>query len=253
MSEMIQLNLVPDIKKEYLKSQRTKRLIMLVTIGTTGFFVAIVFLLAVTVFIMQRRHMSNLSGDISSKIGQLREIQDLDKVLTVQNQLIAMPDLHTKKPVASRTFDYLGRITPSDIELDTFSITYNSSGETSSPDSSSESEFKTEMSINGRAKNFKSVNRFVDTLKNAKYSIGRKQSGQTLEKHDAFVGVVLESISKTEDNESNLKTQFTVNLKFDPDMFSYNNPVVNIYVPSIVSSVSEKERPRVFGGEINGR
>ncbi len=108
---MIQFNLLPDVKLEYIHARRMKRVISLIATGITGFalFVLIMLFLAVNVF--QKRHLSNLSADIKRDSAKLQSIPDLNKILTIQNQLRSLPDLHSQKPVATRLQKYLQQVT----------------------------------------------------------------------------------------------------------------------------------------------
>lgn len=225
---MIQLNLVPSVKQEYLKSQRAKRIIVLTALGISGFFLAIVIILSISVYVVQTRHIANLENDIDDKTSELQGIPELDKILTVQSQLKVLPTLHANSPEASRFFGYLSKLTPGDVVLNGTEMNLG------------EDDLQV-IQINGRALDFKTVNRFVDTIKNATY----EDPNNPGVKLPAFPAVVLSSIGKDENADSKYKTSFTIGFQFDPVIFANDQKVV-LDIPDIASTVSSKERPSVF-------
>src|SRR5690554_4102999 len=111
---MIQFNLLPDVKIEYIKSQRTKRLVMLITVIVTGASVGLLVLMF-SYRTVQRQHLSNLNKDIAALRSELENNQDLTKILTVQNQLNSLPQLYEGRPAVDRLPEYLDQITPANV------------------------------------------------------------------------------------------------------------------------------------------
>ena len=109
---MIQFNLLPDVKLQYIKSQRTKRLVMVVSLVAAAVSITLVTVLFLTVQVAQKKHLTDLSGDIAKQTKTLNSTEDLNKILTIQNQLNSLTTLHQKKPVASRLFGYIQQVTP---------------------------------------------------------------------------------------------------------------------------------------------
>ncbi len=230
---MIQLNLVPNIKQEYLKTQQTKRVIALTALGISGFVVAIVILLAVTVYGLQKKHISDLNNDIDVKTAEIQGIPQIEKILTVQSQLKALPGLHDQVPKTTRVFDFLGDLTPSDISLQQVLLGFGT-GQTSAGLSS--------FQITGRATSFKAVNRYVDTIKNANY---RVSGGDKL---PAFNSVVLSSIGQDAATTGRFPTGFVLSFNYDSQIFLRTNASVDLIIPKIASSVSRTEKPFSGGG-----
>jgi hypothetical protein len=228
---MIQINLLPDVKKEHLKAVRQKRTIISAAFIISGVFLGIVVLLAVAVFGIQKQTIASLSGDIDQDVATLKSTPDLDKILTIQNQLTALPGLHDSRPAATNLFDYLSIITPQEVKLASTKVSFVS-GETAN------------MEISGSTDTFKDANRFVDIIKNATYeyqdpATGEKKTGP------AFSNVVLKTISKSDSQNSASQTSFTVVFAYDPEIFNIKNQDIKLTVPSITSSVSSTERPSV--------
>lgn len=214
---MIQFNLLPDVKVQYLKARKQKRLVVL---GSTVFaataFVIFVFLF-LYVRIAQTAHSADLSDDISTRLTELRKVKDLDKMLTVQNQLTSLPGLHEKKPVATRYIDFLGRLTPSNVSISQTDVDFTAST----------------FQITGESNDIAAVNKFVDTLKFTKYST--KQSSESASTPTpAFSEIVLSSFARTKD-----KVTYTVSAKFNPALFNINNNV-ELLIPQGVTTRSQQ-------------
>ena len=217
---MIEINLLPDIKREYLRSQRVKHFFMLGSLVASGAAVAlVVFVWLFTV--SQNVHLGNLQKDIDAGLSELQSIEDLDKVVTVQNQLSAIEPLNDAKPEAALLFDYLTLLTPNDVDLGIVEVVY-----TDSPTAE----------ISGVGKGFKAINRFVDAIKNATYT--HRDSEEPVY---AFSDVVLASSGASADQDD---VAFRIDLVFDQAIFDNNLESLRLSVPSITSSQSEVQRPK---------
>ncbi len=213
---MVQFNLLPSVKLEYIKAVRMKRLVTSVAVIASALTLTILLLLFINVNVVQKRHISNLTNDINNKVKQLEGIEDIDKVLTVQNQLTTLTGLHEKKPAAERVLPFLSKVTPQQASIAQANVDFTANT----------------MLINGTTDSLATVNKFVDTLKFTKYT----SSQQTTEK-PAFSEVVLSSFSVT-----NKDATYQINFKFDPQIFD-NTQTVELVVPNIISTRSQTEKP----------
>jgi Tfp pilus assembly protein PilN len=212
---MIQFNLLPDVKMKYVRTQRIKRTVISASILLSGAALAIFIILLLTVDVWQKKTLSDLSGDIKTSSTELQKTPDLDKILTVQNQLSAINSLHQQKPVATRLAGFLSQVTPTTVTISDITADYTANT----------------LSITGNAATLDNVNTFVDSLKFTKYQAGG--SGDTL----AFSDVVLSTFSRTSTGAT-----YTITLNFDPTIFSDANDVTLI-VPDIISTRSITEQP----------
>jgi len=212
---MIQFNLLPDVKLEYIKAKRTKRTAILSSVALCGISFTVLVLLFLSVNILQKKHLSDLNKDINTYSSQLSNTQDLNKILTIQNQLASLPALHDQKAVASRLFGFLTQITPAQATISKFDIDFTANT----------------MTISGSADSLSTVNKYADTLKftNYKTADGKQNS--------AFSNVVLTTFS----HDNNTST-YELNLKFDPVIFD-NAQDVTLTTPKIISTRSETEKP----------
>lgn len=213
---MVQFNLLPSVKQEYIKAVRTKRLVTTVSIITSLVALAILTLLFVNVKFVQTRHISNLTKDIEDKVTELEAVEDIDKVLTVQNQLGALTALHEKKPATERVLPLLSKVTPQAASIAQASVDFTNNT----------------MSINGTTDSLVTVNKFVDTLKFTTFKVA--QEG---DEAPAFSEVVLSSFSVT-----NNEATYQIDFKFDPKIFD-NTQQIEFKVPTIISTRSQTEKP----------
>src|ERR1700747_1231758 len=113
---MIQLNLLPDVKLEYIKPHQAQRLVTSVSILVTIASVVILGLL-LSFDGLQKKHIHDLNNDIAKYSNQIQGKPGINKVLTVQNQLDSLTGLHDKKPAVSELFTYLNQVTPANVDI----------------------------------------------------------------------------------------------------------------------------------------
>ena len=210
---MIQFNLLPDVKIEYLKARRAKRFVMMSSALVTGVALAVLILLFIVVNGFQKQHLKNLTNDIARDSKAIKETPDLEKILTIQTQLTSLPDLHNKKPVASRLFEYVKQLTPADVKMAELEVDFTASS----------------VTVTGVADSLATVNKFVDTLKFTEFKNGELQER-------AFYDVVSELGRDAQD------TKYTLNFKFKPAIFESTNNV-SLIIPNIVTTRSQTEKP----------
>lgn len=213
---MIQFNLLPDVKVQYVKAQRTKYLLTLISILVSAVSLAVLFFAFITVHVVQKKSLSDLNKDISSNSSQLRSVKDLNKILTVQNQLSTLTSLHDAKPVTSRLFDYITQVTPAKATLNQASIDFTANT----------------LSIGGSADSLDTISVYTDTLKHTTYTL--TDAGQPIH---AFSNVVLANFGRDDKGAT-----FTITCSFDPAIFNINN-TVKLTVPK----TSESDMSNVFG------
>lgn len=109
---MIEINLIPDVKQELLKARRVRSTVISGAIVVGIAAVAMVVLLALYVFGAQTLRHKLADDSIKSESGKLAKVEDLSNMLTVQNQLTKLSDMHNSKLISSRMFDVLSAIIP---------------------------------------------------------------------------------------------------------------------------------------------
>jgi hypothetical protein len=213
---MVQFNLLPDIKVRYLKAKRQKHAVVLGSVIAIIASLSVFVILLTVVYVLQKKNLSDLNTDIKEASSELQTTKDLTKILTVQNQLKALPALHDQKVVSTRLFDYLSQTTPAAASIAKLNVDYSLNT----------------MSISGLADTLGTVNTYADILKFTNYTTKINKT----EKH-AFTDVVLSSFNR--DKES---VTYSITLKFDPAIFAGTSDV-KLTVPEIISTRSEVDKP----------
>ena len=211
---MIQFNLLPDVKLEYIKTRRTKRLTTLVSLVAAGGALTVLLLLFLSVQVIQHKHLDDISKDIRTEVSNLNKVEDLNKMLTIQNQLTALPEIHAKEPVSSRLFGYIQQTTPIQANISNMEIDFSANT----------------LRISGNADSLATANKYADSLKFATYKTS------TTDKGKPFSNIVT---TLTGDGK---KATYTLSCNFDPILFS-NAEVPVLTVPQIISTRSETEKP----------
>lgn len=214
---MVQFNLLPDIKIQYIKARRQKRIVVLTSVVASAVAVVLLITLGSIVFVIQKKSISDLNQDIKSASSKLQGTADLTKILTVQNQLKALPGLHDSKPVVSRLFDYISQVTPTAANIAQLNADFALNT----------------ITISGSADSLETINKFTDTLKFTTY---HTDSNKTAEKQ-AFNDVVLSTFGR--DNKA---ASYKITLGFDPIIFGETDGTT-LTVPNTVTTRSKTEQP----------
>ncbi|PID32198.1 hypothetical protein CR970_01650 [Candidatus Saccharibacteria bacterium] len=218
---MIQFNLLPDVKLEYIRSKRLQHTVLVVSMMVSAAAVALMVVLFMGVVVFQKKHLNDLSRDITQKSEQLRQTPDLDKILTVQSQLGALNGLHDGKPIASRLPDFLTRLTPTNASISSVTMDVPA----------------TAISISGSADKLSTVNEFADMLKFTKY-----RTGESEEPKLAFSDVVVTNFGTQEKGAT-----YLIDCVYDPELFVGTHEVT-LQTPEGVTTRSTTEKPSaVFG------
>lgn len=229
---MIQFNLLPDVKIDYLKARYRQRVAVTASVVVSSFFLVILILLILFVKVAQPHQMSAVSSDIKKQTEEINKIEDLNKILTVQNQLKSLPGLHDNKAISSRLFDYLVQVTPAQATIS---------------DATVDLEANT-LSLQGNADSLSTVNKFTDTLKFTDF----KSNGADGKEGKAFSNVVLSSFSVATAagaGQSGKQVTYKIDFTFDPTIFANVKDAdgktadVKLTVPSIITTRSALEKP----------
>lgn len=227
---MIQFNLLPDVKLEYIKATYRRRIVATISFVAAGAFLTIFILIFLFVRVNQTRNLSNLDKQINESLTKLQENKDLDKVLTIQNQLNSLPGLHEQKVMSSRMFGYLSQVTPTKAAITNVDASFESST----------------ITIKGLADTIGTVNKFVDTLKFTNYTV----AGENAEPVNAFNSVVLNNFKLESADGGEDAVTYEISFTYDPKIFANSakegKPLENsvkLNVPSIISTRSETQKP----------
>ena len=218
---MIQLNLLPDVKLEYIRAQRFRRLGLTIAILAVAASIALLAVL-LSVDGLQKKHLNDLNHDINSETSTLQGEPQINKILTVQNHLESLTALHAAKPAASQLFVYLNEVTPVQVSINSFNTDFTLQTAT----------------ITGTADALSTINKYVDTLKYTTYKTDSNKTSQP-----AFNNVVLSSfgLNSTATDKSQAAI-YTITLAYDKTIFDITQQVT-LSVPSLVTTRSQLDQP----------
>jgi Tfp pilus assembly protein PilN len=197
---MIQFNLLPDVKLQYIKTERTKRSVIAFSLLASAVALALFIFLVLTVDVAQKAYINGLTNEIEDKGKALQATPNLSKMLTVQNQLRQLGGLHQTKMATSRMFGYLNQVTPTSVGIS--QMTLDTTAKT--------------VALTGTAPKIEDVNAFVDGLKYTTY----KTSDGSHNGDNAFSGVVLTSFNRSDKNAT-----YTLNMNVDTTIFDNTQDV----------------------------
>jgi hypothetical protein len=232
---MIQLNLLPDLKKEFINAQKTKGLVISVSILVTLGAMGLSALLFVYVTFVQQLQINLASDNIKRELTNLKSIENIDKYLTLQNQLKSLPELHAGKTNTSRVFNYLSVVNPSapnNVTLGSLQLTMADHS----------------LILTGSTATFETLNVFIDTLKNAQVTYKQDGQGDPI-KQNMFDSVRIQAAGFIKSATVTL-VGFTVKMTFQDPVFAATNTDVTASVPNITTTPSVTQSPNpVFNDE----
>jgi hypothetical protein len=223
---MIELNLLPDVKLDYIKSQRTQRLALSISVLAGGLSIALLVIL-LSVSGLQKKHLGDLNTDIKKDTRRLQQEPQIDKILTVQNQLQSLTDLHASKPAATRLLDYLNQVTPAQASITDFTVDFTTQ----------------QMSVTGSADALATVNKYVDTLKFTTYTT-KDSNTQT----KAFSDVVLSSFGLSPDGKNSQPASFTITYTYDKNIFDITQEIKLIVPKQTTTRATLDQSSDLFTG-----
>lgn len=220
----VQFNLLPDVKLEYVKTERSRRTVTTLAILCSAIALGILILMLFTVEVVQKKQLNDASKAVTTANKQLAKVPGLAKVLTVQNQLTALTTLHQSKHISSRFMTYLPEIAPANITINQASIDLA----------------QNTMTISGTGSDQLAVNTFVDTLKFAQFKANPQDSN-----HTAFTSVVESAFGL-----STAGATYTITANVDPALFANTGktPIIILNNQVTTRSVLDDPSNQLFSG-----
>lgn len=189
---MIQLNLLPDVKREFLRTQQMRIKVISGAFFLTAGAVAATVILALWVYGAQELHKNSLTANIKESFAELKKVEDISKYVTIQNQLTAVTALHDSKNHLSRLLDYLPAIN-SGVTLNTVILADDTKS----------------LTFEGQTPDYTALVKFRDTLVAA--SLKHADQNNAMQKTKLFDSVTIDtnSVGVTEGNESIVSFKIT--------------------------------------------
>ena len=108
---MIEINLLPNVKRELLKTRAMRNRVISISFLVGGASIAAVVVLAL-ILGSQIAAEAVQSGVIKDRNDKLMAVEDLNKVVTIQHQLTKINEQHSGKKINSRVFDVVTAVNP---------------------------------------------------------------------------------------------------------------------------------------------
>ena len=201
---MIEINLIPDVKRELLRAQRTRATVISVSILTSIIAAGLVVALVLYVFGVQTVRSAILDGQIKEGSETLAKEEDLSKILTIQNQLTKISELNSQKKMDSRMFDVLAAVippAPNDVQVSQIAIDAEESS----------------IRIEGQTRGYDSMEVFKKTIDSAVIVYNNEGEEQTV-KLANDISVTDTSYGSNAENQKVLR--FTLTFNYADELFS---------------------------------
>lgn len=197
---MIQVNLLPDVKQEYLKAQQTKHTVLVGAVLVSIIVSALTILFFVYVQVVQPQYQKRVQNDIDAGVQEVKKKPNAQRIVTVQGVLEQVPALKDKQVVTSRIFDYLTQFTPRVVTYNKVNLNLAASS----------------LTIAGSTVSYEKANELANNLKSAQFAYSQGGSDQTIQ---PFAGVVFNSLGKSESVTDGKPVSFEITFTFNPVMF----------------------------------
>ena len=108
---MIEINLLPNVKRELLKTRAMRNRVISISFLVGGASITAVVVLAL-ILGSQIAAEAVQGGVIKDRNDKLMAVEDLNKVVTIQHQLTKINEQHSGKKINSRVFDVVTAVNP---------------------------------------------------------------------------------------------------------------------------------------------
>jgi hypothetical protein len=245
---MLTLNLLPDIKKEYLRAQHQKRVVLMGCIGLSAISV-IILLVTGMILVGQNVAKSNLRSEIQANYSKIiakkdktddGEIAHINRLLTIQSDVGLVNDTYANIPITSRVFNFLreaNTLDPNNATLDRVVLT---TGATNTA--------KTAATITGSIVSFPAFDAYKLSLESARFISDQHPNKENAPK----LFTVVQDTSSSFNPQRN-RVSFRVQVEFNVDAFKLLTQDkdgktvlltnVRAFVPNQVTSDAAKNIP----------
>ena len=213
---MIEINLIPDVKQELLKAQRTRSMVVSIAIISSIAAASVVILLLVYIFVVQLGRNAILDGQIKDRSTQLAAVEDLSQMVTIQNQLTGINNLNQQKTVLSRLLDALSAVVPA---------TGNNIISISQVDVSTD---ETKVRIEGQTNSYDSVEVFKKTVEGALLEVANRDADGEKTTVPLASGISVSDVSYGEDSSGNKVLRFIVDFTYAEELFQEKYTITDI-------------------------
>ncbi|MGB4761788.1 MAG: hypothetical protein WBP12_00360 [Candidatus Saccharimonas sp.] len=224
---MIEINLVPDVKIEMLRAQRMRNIAISMSIIAGAAAVAVVVVMGLVIG-TQAALEGVTSKNIKQEYEKLSRVEGVNDILTLQNQLSKISQIHDNKTLDSRLLDVLLAVNPpapNDIKFSKITL---------DPKTSS-------LTIEGSATGgFSATEVFRKTILNTKVE-GKYAGDDTLQTTNLTDKVTIKDTSYGTDSTGAVALRFTMTMTYLDSLFSNKLTEVRIVTPTDKIDVTDSK------------
>lgn len=237
----LQLNLLPNIKKEYLKSRIQRNLVISGSILITAVSAGVIVLLF-TIVGGQQLQKNILQGKIEETSSKIAQIKDINAYLTLQNQLSQTSKLKDSQAQYSRLFDYLQKVViPKTSQNAGISLSQVSLGDSAADGSNGVS---TSITLTGATDTFATLAIFKTILSKTTIAYSTTPDGKVIKPVALFSSIKDASAPSLSAAQGGAQSVgFSLTLSYDPKIFSIDTYNMVLDTPSAVISNSTSNTP----------
>lgn len=209
---MIEINLIPDVKQELLKAERARAMVISGSIITCIVAGGVVALLAIYIYGVQFGRNIIVDNNITTGSEKLAKVEDLSKMITIQNQIKRIDALNDTKSIDSRLFDVLSAVippSPNEVRISLLSLNTE----------------ETTVKLEGQTNAYDSMEVFKKTI-DSSVIVYNQDGKETKVKLASDISV--SDISYGEDASGTKVLRFTISFKYPTELFSAKIPVMTI-------------------------
>ncbi len=216
---MIEINLIPDVKQEFIHAQHIRNTVISFAILSMIVADGSVAVLGVVLGAQGVRDILADKG-IKDEYSKLSSIPDLNKIVTIQNQLDNISSINSQKDIDSRLFDLLTAINPpAPNNVTMSSIVLDPSQNTIKIDGSA-------------AKSYAATDVFKKTLLNTTLDYTQDGSKQSI---PLTTDVTFSGMSYGQDSTGAQVLRFTMSFVYPQELFS--NMITGAHITSPTGSI----------------
>lgn len=223
---MIEINLIPNVKRELLKTKAARNRVISLSFLIGGGAIAAIVALSI-IFVGQIAAEAVQDGSIKDKNDKLTSITDINKVVTIQNQLSKISDQHNSKKINSRVFDIVSAVNPPEPNGVKFSII------------KIDPETKT-IKLEGTASNgYEALETLKKTILNTKIKTSDSESTTEVPLTETIMDG---NTSFGENAEGNKVLQFSFSFEYPNELFAVSRGTVTILTPTSKVDVTDSRQ-----------
>lgn len=230
---MIKLNLLPDIKRDFLKAKRDQARVVSFSILSIMIAGGISVALAVWVYAVQQVHMNLLTQNIKDNVAEVQKVTDINKYVTIQNQLANLSSLHDGKNDFSRLLVILPILNPrSPNSIQLTSVDLDDDQHT--------------IALQGQTADFTGLVTFRDILENADVTYRANIDATESIKENLFSNVAITEQGMSKSSGGKTIVSFRISVTYNESAFKNSSRDVSVTVPKLETTPSKQDSPSLF-------